>query len=243
MFFHIKWFSMRLFRTALLLSLFLVAVPCYSADEVPKEDATIKLFSLCGSSGPCIAAESLVFAPIFPWFLYPLDIPASPAQLRKFENMGGSLDFLLTKANEHFSGYRVNGAFTARWIGVDVGYETYNNGSSDLSMYTTHFIFRPFPRKHIQPKLLIGWVYINTDTMAGGGLHISFFNYDINFSRRFSMFVVNYIGWIKGYTIVEGIIGAEYYIYPSISLKAAMDLKHVFAQGLYGIEVGVSFKI
>ncbi|MEI6092905.1 MAG: hypothetical protein WCQ47_04390 [bacterium] len=221
----------------------LVAMTAYSAEDLPQEDHSIKIFSLCGKNTSCIVAESLVFAPLFPWFQYPLDAAATNSQLRKFQRLTGSFDFLLIKANEHFSGYKLNGAFYKRWIGVDFGYETYNNGAMDQNFYYTHLIFKPFPRKHLQPKLSVGWKYLSTDFLSGGGLHISFFNYDINFSRRFTMFIVNYIGWIKKYTIVEGLLGFEYYIYPTISIKTSMDLKHIFSRSLYGMQVGLSLKL
>ena len=234
---------MRSARTILTLLSFFVASVCYSATELPQEDSTIKLFSYCGNSSRCIITESVLFAPIFPWFQYPFDTPATPSQLQKFEKMTATLDFLLLKANEHFSGYRIDSVFFLKWIGLDIIYETYNNGNLDEGFYSTHLIFRPFPRKHIQPKFSIGWQYINADNFSGAGPQISFFNYDINFSRRFAMFIVNYIGWIKGNTIIEGTLGFEYYIYPTISIKTAMDLKHIFFGSLYGIQVGLSAKI
>ena len=234
---------MSLYKVLICLFFSLVALTSSLAEDLPREDASIRLFSLCGNNTSCIITESLLFAPIFPWFQYPFDTPATNSQLRKFQRLTGSFDFLLIKANEHFSGYKLDGAFYKRWIGVDFGYETYNNGSLDRNFYSTHLIFKPFPRKHIQPKLLIGWKYLSTDFLSGGGLHISFFNYDINFSRRFTMFIVNYIGWIKGYTIVEGLLGFEYYIYPTISLKTSMDLKHIFSESLYGMQVGLSLKL
>jgi hypothetical protein len=196
---------MRLIRTVLISLSILVASVCYSADDLPKEDGSIKLFSLCGKSTGCLITESVVFAPIFPWFLYPLDTPATPYQLRRFQRFSGSLDFLLLKANDHYSGYAVEGAFYKKWMGIDFKYETYNNGDFDQRFYNAHLVFRPFPRKHLVPKILVGWKYITTDSLSGGGLHISFFNYDINFSRRFVMYIVNYLGWVKGYTIVEGL--------------------------------------
>jgi len=234
---------MRSIGAILVLFSFFMASVLSSASELPKEDATIELFSLCGDSNRCLITESLILAPIFPWFQYPFDTPATNSQLQKFQRFTTTLDFLLLKANDHFSGYKLGSTFFKKWIGLDIAYETYNNGNLDQGFYSTHLIFRPFPRKHIQPKFSIGWEYINADNFSGAGPQISFFDYDINFSRRFTMFIVNYIGWIKGNTIVEGIIGFEYYIYPTISMKMAMDLKHIFFGSLYGIQVGLSAKI
>ena len=211
--------------------------------DLPKEDASIKMFSYCGQSTGCLLTETIVFAPIFPWFLYPLDDEALPSKLRRYQRFSGMLDFLLIKANDHNSGYKVDAAFYKKWVGFDVTYDTLNNGDFDQSFYAAHVIFRPFPRKHFQPKFLIGWKYITTDVFSGGGLHISFFNYDINFSRRFSMFVVNYLGWVKKYTIVEGVLGFEYFVYPTISLKAAMDLRHIADRSIYGAQMGLSLKL
>ncbi|MCX6112522.1 MAG: hypothetical protein NTY22_04450, partial [Proteobacteria bacterium] len=99
---------MKLLRTGLILLSFFIASLCYPAGELPKEDASIRLFSLCGDSTRCVVTESVIFAPIFPWFQYPFDTPTTISQLQKFQRFTADLDFLLLKANEHFSGYRID---------------------------------------------------------------------------------------------------------------------------------------
>jgi hypothetical protein len=211
--------------------------------EFPKEDPSLRLFTLCGDSTACLVTESIVFAPIFPWFLYPFDTPVTRYQSKRFNGPSGVLDFALMKANNSYSGYKAGVGFYIKWVGLEGIYDTYNNGEFDQNFYSVYFVLRPFPRKHIQPKLLIGWKYIKTDKVSGGGFNISFFNYDIAFTRRFWMHLINYIGWVKGYTLVEGFLGFEYYVYPTISIKTSMDLRHVASEYLYGFNVGLSIKI
>ncbi len=219
----------------------LVQVP--RSAEKQKEDPSIRALTLCGDSTGCLLVESIVLAPIFPWFLYPFDSPATKYQSRRFNDVSGVLDFGLMKANKSYSGYKVGLGAYIKWVGLELMYDTYNNGEFDQNYYSAYFVIRPFPRKHVQPKLLIGLKYIKTDRVSGSGLSISFFNYDIAFTRRLWMHVINYIGWVKGYTLVEGLLGLEYYVYPTISIKTSMDIRHIASEYLYGFNVGLSIKI
>jgi hypothetical protein len=207
------------------------------------EDGFTKLLSVCNDSTPCLIGKSLVFAPIFPWFQYPMDDRPSMSQIRRYERSSGELDFGLLKANGHNSGYKFGVELHKQWAGVGFDYDTYNNGDFDQRYWSFHFVFRLSPRSHLQPKFLIGWRHIGTDEHSGSGLQISFFNYDVTFTRRFSMFIVNYLSWIKGYTIVEGLLGVEYYIYPTISIKTAIDIRHVFSKLINGVQFGLSVKM
>lgn len=208
-----------------------------------KEDPSIRMLKACGDSTACLTAKCIIFAPIFPWFLYPFDKPASKLQAERFNRPSAVLDFGLMKANNRNSGYKIAAAGYIKWIGLEFVYDTYNNAEFDQNFYRTHFVIRPFPSQHIRPKLLVGWKYVKTDRISGGGFNISFFNYDIAFTRRFWMHIVNYIGWIKGHTLLEGLLGFEYYVYPNISLKTSMDIRYVMAEYLYGVNVGLSIKI
>jgi len=223
--------------------IFLFCSALAAQPRIEYEDGMTKLLSVCSDSTPCLVAKCIVFAPIFPWFLYPYDDDAPMYKIRRFERFSGDLDFGLIKANEHNSGYKFGGAFYKRWVGLDISHETYNNGDYDRGFWGAHLVFRLAPRGHLQPKLLIGLRYVTTDSISGGGFEISFFNYDISFTRRFSMFIVNYIGWIKQYIFVEGLLGFEYYVYPTISMKASMDVKHVYTNLLQGVQIGLSIKL
>lgn len=207
------------------------------------DDAVTRFLALCSESTPCVVTKSVVFFPIFPWFLYPYDGRPEMHRLRRFERVSSDLDFALLKANEHNSGYKVEVGLYRKWFGADFNYETYNNGDYDRGLWGAHFVFRLAPRAHLQPKFMLGVKHITTDDLTGTGFEMSFFNYDITFTRRFSMFIVNYIGWIKQYTFVEGLLGFEYYVYPTISLKSSVDVKHIFSHLLYGIQIGLSVKL
>jgi len=211
--------------------------------KTQREDPSIRLLTLCGDSTGCLLAECIVFAPIFPWFLYPFDTPATKYETRRFNDFSGVLDFGLMKANNRYSGYKAAIGSYIKWVGLELAYDTYNNGEFDQNFYSAYFVIRPFPRRHMQPKLLIGWKHIKTDKVSGGGLSISFFNYDIAFNRRLWMNIINYISWVKGYTLVEGSLGFEYYVYPTISIKTSMDIRHIATEYLYGVNVGLSIKI
>ena len=241
MIYNIKLKYMRfLFLSAiLLLSSTLVAQKTSANDE----DGFTRLLSLCSDSTPCLVGKSLVFAPIFPWFLYPMDDKPTMQRLRRYERNATELDFGLMKANDHYSGYKAGIEMHRQWAGLGVDYNTYNNGDFDQTFWSVHFVFRLMPRRHFQPKFLVGWQYIATDEHRGGGLQISFFNYDITFTRRFTMFIVNYLSWIRGYMIVEGLVGVEYYVYPTISIKTSIDLRHVFSRLVNGVQFGLSIKM
>lgn len=226
-----------------LLFMTVVYTPIYSNELVGEEDNFTKLLSVCSDSTPCLVAESILFAPIFPWFLYPMDDEPTMHSLRAYERGSLEIDFGLMKANDKNSGYQVNVAWYKKWLGFSFDYETYNNMVFDQKYWAIDIILRFSPRRHFQPKFSLGWYYIATDDQVGGGPRLSFFNYDIIFSRRFSMFIINYISWIKRYTIVEGIVGFEYYVYPTISFKTSMDIKHSFSRLIYGGQIGLSVKM
>lgn len=218
MIFKIKFDFMR----TLFWTLVLVSSTALYAQATSDEDSLTRLLSLCNDSTPCLIGKSVVFAPIFPWFQYPMDDKPFMGQLRRYERSAGELDFGLMKAAQHYSGYKADAEFHRQWFGAGLDYNSYNNGQFDQSFWSLHFVFHFMPRRHFQPKFLVGYRYIATDQHAGGGLQISFFNYDITFTRRFSMFIVNYISWIKGYTIVEGLVGIEYYVYPTIAVNPSL---------------------
>jgi len=240
LFFKIKFKLMKIFLLTLTLSLSSLCAQALANDG---DDGFTRLLSACSSSTPCLVTETVVFAPIFPWFLYPMDDAASMPQRRRYERIATDLDFGLMKANDHNSGYKAGMELHKQWAGVGFDYETYNNGNFDQSFWSLHFTLHLMPRKHFQPKFLIGWRHIATDEHRGGGFQISFFNYDISFTRRFSMFIINYLSWIKGYTIVEGLLGVEYYVYPTISIKSSLDMRHVFSRLISGVQLGLSVKM
>jgi len=180
---------------------------------------------------------------MFPWFQYPLDESANMPQLRRFNRASGVIDLMLSKTNDRFSGYKIAPSFYKKWFGLALAYDTYNNGELDDTMWSADFVIRLIPRRHFQPKLTLGWERIVTDKISGSGFRFSFFNYDVYFTRRFGMTAVNYIGWIKGYTIVSGDLGFEYYVYPTISLKALMVMKYFYSEFLYGVHTGLSIKL
>jgi hypothetical protein len=238
--FKIKLSFMRFLLLALT---FVFSVTLSAQDSTNNKDGFTRLLSICSDSTPCLIGKSVVFAPIFPWFQYPMDDSPLMQQLRRYERTASEVDFGLMKANDHNSGYKVGMETHKQWAGVGFDYDTYNNGEFDQSFWSVHFVFRLSPRRHLQPKFLVGWRYIATDEHSGSGLQISFFNYDISFSRRFSMFIVNYLSWIKGYTIVEGLVGLEYYVYPTISVKTSIDIRHVFSRLVNGVQFGLSVKM
>jgi len=180
---------------------------------------------------------------MFPWFQYPLDEMASVPQLRRFSRVSGDLDFLLSKTNDKFSGYKMAGVFYKKWVGLAFSYDTYNNVDLDDTIWSVDMVLRLIPRRHFQPKITIGWEHIVTDNLSGSGFRFSFFNYEVYFTRKFGMTAVNYIGWVKGYTIVTGDLGFEYYVYPTISFKALLIIKHFYSQFLYGVQTGLSIKL
>lgn len=230
-------------RFLFIVGLFTASFCLWAQDAFDNEDGFTKLLSYCSDSTPCLIGKSIVFAPIFPWFQYPMDDRPSMSQIRRYERVAGELDFGLMKANSHNSGYKFGGEVHQRWAGLGFDYDTYNNGDIDQRYWSFHFTFRLSPRSHLQPKFQIGLRHIVTDKMAGTGLQLSFFNYDITFTRRFSMFIVNYLSWIKGYTIVEGLVGFEYYVYPTISFKTSIDIRHVFSELINGVQFGISVKM
>jgi hypothetical protein len=230
-------------KTLFLALLLALSSALYAQGPSDNEDGFTRFLSTCNDSTSCLIGKSIVFAPMFPWFQYPMDDKPFMGQLRRYERPAGELDFGLMKASQHYSGYMGDAEFHKEWAGVGLEYDTYNNGEFDQSFWSVHFVFRLMPRRHFQPKFLIGYRYIVTDEHAGGGLQISFFNYDITFSRRFSMFIVNYLSWIKGYTIVEGLVGVEYYVYPTISIKLSIDIRHVFSRLINGGQLGLSVKL
>lgn len=215
----------------------------YSQSKVSSDDRVTRLLTKCSESNACLVSGSLLLAPMFPWFQYPMDDMASVPQLRRFTRVSGVLDFLLSKSNDRYSGYKIGGAFYKKWVGLALAYDTHNNGEWDNTMWSADFVVRLIPRRHFQPKISVGWERVVTDRISGGGFRFSFFNYDVYFSRKFSMTAVNYIGWIKGYTIVSGDLGFEYYVYPTISLKGMMIMKYFYSQFLYGVQTGFSIKL
>ncbi len=240
MIFKIKFYFMR----TLLRVLILASSTALCAQSSPStEDGFTRLLSVCNDSTPCLIGKSVVFAPIFPWFQYPMDDRPLMSQLRRYERVAGEIDFGLMKASQHYSGYKGAIELHKQWAGAGLSYDTYNNGEFDQSFWSIHFVFRLMPRRHFQPKFLVGYRYITTDEHSGGGFQLSFFNYDITFTRRFSMFIVNYLSWIKGYMIVEGLLGVEYYVYPTISIKLSMDVRHVFSRLVNGGQIGLSVKL
>ncbi len=215
----------------------------FSQSDITSDDAVSRLLTRCSNSDACIMGGSLLLAPMFPWFQYPLDESANMPQLRRFNRASGVIDLMLSKTNDRFSGYKIAPSFYKKWFGLALAYDTYNNGELDDTMWSADFVIRLIPRRHFQPKLTLGWERIVTDKISGSGFRFSFFNYDVYFTRRFGMTVVNYIGWIKGYTIVSGDLGFEYYVYPTISFKALMVMRYFYSEFLYGVHTGLSIKL
>jgi hypothetical protein len=150
---------------------------------------------------------------------------------------------MLSKENNSYSGYRGTISVYKKWFGLDLDYMTVNNGEEDHKYFGTHVIIRFNQRLHLQPRLAIGLKYINTNNNSGWGYEFSFFNYKITFNRRFHMYLTNYIGWIKQWANIEGLFGIEYYVYPTISFKSLIEVKHVFSELLYGLQFGLSIKM
>jgi hypothetical protein len=189
----------------------------------------------CSESAPCLLTESALFFPLFPWFQYPLDTSPTNTQIRKFERFSAEADVLMSKTNNNFSGYRGRLSAYYRYFGLTANYMTLFNGDIDQSYYSIMLNFRLKPKLHFQPFVGIGWKSIVTDTHSGSGLNISFFNYKISLTRRVNLEIANYIAWLNGGWIdVEGVIGIEYYVYPTISLKTIVDVEQVFSDLLYG---------
>ncbi len=215
----------------------------FAVSTISSDDGVTRLLSSCADSGACLVGGSIILAPMFPWFQYPLDDMASVPQLRRFSRVSGDLDFLLSKTNDKFSGYKMAGTFYKKWVGLTFAYDTYNNGDLDDTIWSADMVIRLIPRRHFQPRITVGWESIITDNISGSGFRFSFFNYEVYFTRKFGMTAVNYIGWIKGHTIVTGDLGFEYYVYPTISFKALLIMKHFYSQFLYGVQTGLSIKL
>jgi len=150
----------------------------------------------------------------------------------------------MSKSNDNFSGYKGRLGAYYKYFGVAGSYTMLFNGDVDHRYYSLMMLFRLKPKLHFQPFLSVGWKSIVTDTHSGSGPSISFFNYKIALSRRVNLEIANYIAWLNGGWIdVEGIIGLEYYVYPTISLKTIVDVEQVFSDLLYGGRLGFSFKL
>lgn len=220
-----------------------ISAKAFGSYSISSDDGITRALSRCASSDICLIPASIAVAPLFPWLQYPLDDMASVPQLRRFSRVSADMNFLLSKTNEKYSGYKIGGVFYKKWVGLALAYDTYNNGELDDTMWSADFVLRLIPRRHFQPKISLGWERIITDKISGSGFRFSFFNYDVYFTRKFGMTAVNYIGWIKGHTIVSGDLGFEYYFSPTISFKALMIMKYFYSEFLYGVQTGLSIKL
>lgn len=223
--------------------LYLGDINSYAQDDLVSEDGITRTLESCSESTLCFVSGSILFAPMFPWLLYPMDDSSSVPNLRRFNRLSGDIDALLSKANDKYSGYEIDISFYKKWFGVELAYDTYNNGEMDDTFWSSDMVIRLLPRKHFQPRLTLGWQKIITDNRAGSGFRFSFFNYEIYFTKKFGVRLINHIGWIDGETIISGDAGFEYYVYPTISLKALMTIKHFYSELLYGFQTGLSIKL
>jgi hypothetical protein len=231
----------RFFSAAILAAL-MFSSSILAEDQPVKTDAVNSVLSWCGDT-PCTLAKSIIFFPVFPWFQYPFDDPPTNYQFKKFNRFSGTLDLMLSKQNEFFSGYNMNMSVYKKWFGADIFYETMNNSDIDRRTTALHFIFRFMPRKHFQPFFAVGWRFISTYKLSGNGFDLSFFNYKITFSRFFNMYLISYVAWINGYHLLHGITGFEYYIYPTISVKSLVEIKYQFGKLIQGVTLGLSLQM
>lgn len=197
----------------------------------------------CSHDGLCSSMESILFFPIFPWVTYLNDKQAHPAQIKRFNSFNYEFDASMTKLNNNYSGYIIDLNFLYKNIGFKVAYDTFFDGFNDNRHIRGALIFSLSPMLHIQPMFELGWRYLETDTYLKNGPEISFFNYKIMFNRKFHFKLANYMFFIDSKICYENILGAEYYLYPTISFKMGINIKYVLEEMFYGIQTGFSLKL
>lgn len=210
------------------------------ADEKPE---IYKSLNSCSASGLCSSIESLIFFPVFPWVQYLNDEEANPSQKIRFESFNYELNAFITKLNNSNSGYILDLGLFKKNLGINFTYDTFFDGYHDNLHMRTNLVFRLNPSLHIQANFELGWRYLETDDFILDGPELSFFNYNIMFSRRTHLKLANYIFVLKSNICYENIILAEYYVYPTISFKVGMNLKYVMEDMFYGIQSGFSIKL
>lgn len=210
------------------------------ADENPD---IYKSLDDCSASGLCSGIESLIFFPIFPWVEYLNDKEANPSQKIRFESFNYDFSAFMTKLNDSNSGYIIDFNLLNKNIGFNFSYDTFFDGDEDNLHIKTNLIFRLNPSLHLQANFELGWRYVETDGYIENGPQLSFFNYNLMFTRRFHLKLANYIFILKSNICYENIVLAEYYVYPTISFKVGMNLKYVMEDMFYGIQSGFSLKL
>jgi len=197
----------------------------------------------CAADALCSSIESIIFFPVFPWVTYLNDKEPHPAQLSRFNSFNYEFDIYMTKLNSEYSGYIIDLSFLYKNIGFNISYDTFFDGFTDNRHFKSYIIFRLSPMKHTEPMFKLGWRYIETDRYFQNGPEISFFNYNIMFSRRFHTKLANYLFFLKSNICYENIVLTEYYIYPTISLKVGINVKYIQEELFYGIQSGFSLKL
>lgn len=197
----------------------------------------------CSASGLCSGIESLIFFPVFPWVQYLNDKEANSSQKIRFDSFNYEFNAIMTKFNKNYSGYIIDFSLLYKNIGFNTTYDTFFNGYKDNLHIKTNLIFRLNPSLHVQANFELGWRYVETDNYIENGPELSFFNYNIMFTRRFHLKLANYIFILKSNFCYENIMLTEYYVYPTISFKIGVNLKLVMEEMFYGIQSGFSLKL
>jgi hypothetical protein len=197
----------------------------------------------CAKDNACSLIESIIFFPVFPWVNYLNDKEPHPAQINRFNTFNYEFDVFMTKYNEDYSGYMLDLSFLYKNIGFNISYDTFFDGFYDNKHFKAYIIFRLSPTRHIEPVFRLGWRYLETDTYYQNGPEISFFNYNIMFTRRFHTKIENYMFFLRSNICYENILLTEYYIYPTISYKLGVNIKYILKEMFYGIQTGFSLKL
>lgn len=190
-----------------------------------------------------LVLKSVVFLPIAPWFQYTFDRRPTRTQYKKFYSISSKFSYVLTKANNHYSGYEINASMYKNYLGLDVRYDNLSNTNFFYDTYNLNLVFRLRTRRHIQPMLMLGWIYMDNPKFAGGGWNFSFFNYKIMFNKDFHMKVENFIGRIKKHNIIQGVVSFDYFVHPTIKLKAVADIKYFDDQIMHGFKLGIGVDV
>lgn len=224
--------------------IFIIITALYSSSLFSDDFFNVKdTLKACANDGLCSAIESVVFFPVFPWVTYLNDKEPHNAQINRFNSFNYEFDVYMTKLNSEYSGYIIDLSFLYKNIGFNLIYDTYFDGFTDNRHFKGYMVFRLSPTKHLEPMFKLGWRYIETDTYFQNGPEISFFNYNLMFSRRFHLKLANYLFFLKSNICYENIILTEYYVYPTISFKVGVNIKYIQEEMFYGIQSGFSLKL